>query len=305
MKQAGKPSAGNPHAGFDEAGAGNRLTVRLVRHWSSRQGCKSGKVEVLFPSITCIGRIAYPERAEVTKHDMPGRKSLGCSVGKLAAVGAIWETTQTQRPEHKEMSASSTTNPRKVAFAEQTGSRPIVFWGRPMTSGKKQVRALGGTRRGRGPGIWGKICRDRVGKNPLVAGAGSNLQRLSDRGEEPKEGRARRVWRMSPYERGTGSNVLGGGGPRLPMGGNTDCGQRDSGYLAVSPSAWVAGLIKPVQSPDAVLETRLWANHGVRVYANQRLSLGEEGKAYRRKTKTSNRTGEIPPSGIIGGPRKT
>src|SRR6516225_9038640 len=91
------------------------------RHWSSRQGCKSGKVEVLSPSITCIGRIAYPERAEVTKHDMPGRKSLGCSVGKLAAVVAIWETMQTQRPEHNEMSASSTTSPRKVAFAEQNG----------------------------------------------------------------------------------------------------------------------------------------------------------------------------------------
>ena len=70
---------------------------------------------------------------------------------------------------------------------------------------------------------------------------------------------------MSPYELGTGSNVLGGGGPRLSMGGNTDCGQRGSGYLAVFTSAWVAGLIKPVQSPDAVLETRLWANHGVRV----------------------------------------
>ena len=110
---------------------------------------------------------------------------------------------------------------------------------------------------------------------------------------------------MSPYEQGTGSNVLGGGGSRLPMGGNTDCGQRDSGYLAVSTSAGVAGLIKPVQSPDAVLETRLWANYGVRVYANQRLSLGEEGKAYGGKAKTSNRTGEIPPSGIIGGPRKT
>jgi hypothetical protein len=66
-------------------------------------------------------------------------------------------------------------------------------------------------------------------------------------------------------------------------------------------SAWVSGLIKPVQSPEAVLETRLWANHGVRVYANQRLSLGEEGKAYGGKAKTSNRTGEIPPSGIIGG----
>src|ERR1700682_461775 len=130
-------------------------------------------------------------------------------------------------------------HPRQLARGKsrsrnKTGSRPIVSWGRPMTSGKKQVRALDGTRRGRGPGIWGKICRDRVGKKPLAAGAGSNLQRLSDRGEKPKEGRARGVWRMSPYEQGTGSNVLGGGGSRLPLGGNTDCGQRDSGYLAVS-----------------------------------------------------------------------
>src|ERR1700730_17298393 len=31
-KQAGERSAGNPHATFDEAGKGNQLTVRLVRH---------------------------------------------------------------------------------------------------------------------------------------------------------------------------------------------------------------------------------------------------------------------------------
>ena len=38
MKQAGKPSAGKPHAGFDVAGAGNRLTVRLVRHSQRKRG---------------------------------------------------------------------------------------------------------------------------------------------------------------------------------------------------------------------------------------------------------------------------
>ena len=32
MKHTGKPSAGNPHAGFDAAGTGNQLTVWLVRH---------------------------------------------------------------------------------------------------------------------------------------------------------------------------------------------------------------------------------------------------------------------------------
>jgi hypothetical protein len=32
MKETGKPSAGNLHAGFDLAGAGNQLTVWLMRH---------------------------------------------------------------------------------------------------------------------------------------------------------------------------------------------------------------------------------------------------------------------------------
>src|ERR1700739_4502524 len=47
---------------------------------------------------------------------------------------------------------------------------------------------------------------------------------------------------------------------RLPNRGNTQVGQRGSGHLAVSTSVWVAGLIKPAQSPDAGLETRLGAN---------------------------------------------
>jgi hypothetical protein len=42
-KQAGKPSAGNPHAGFDEAGTGNGLTVWLVRH--SRTCCAEPESE--------------------------------------------------------------------------------------------------------------------------------------------------------------------------------------------------------------------------------------------------------------------
>jgi hypothetical protein len=37
-------------------------------------------------------------------------------------------------------------------------------------------------RRGRGPGTQGRIHRDNVGKVPPAAGAGSNLQRLHERG---------------------------------------------------------------------------------------------------------------------------
>src|SRR6266702_8038482 len=31
-KEAGKPSAGKQHAGFDAAGAGNHFTVQIMRH---------------------------------------------------------------------------------------------------------------------------------------------------------------------------------------------------------------------------------------------------------------------------------
>jgi hypothetical protein len=37
-KQTGKPIAGNRHDGFDEAGAGNQLTVWLLRHSQSKRG---------------------------------------------------------------------------------------------------------------------------------------------------------------------------------------------------------------------------------------------------------------------------
>src|SRR3954468_21156006 len=37
-KRTGKPGAGGPHAGFDEAGAGDGLTAGLVRHSQRKRG---------------------------------------------------------------------------------------------------------------------------------------------------------------------------------------------------------------------------------------------------------------------------
>src|SRR5260370_20970431 len=54
--------------------------VGMFSRMSSRQRCGSSGVRVLTPSITCIRRLAYSVRAEVTKHVQPERKSLGCPV---------------------------------------------------------------------------------------------------------------------------------------------------------------------------------------------------------------------------------
>src|SRR6516162_659991 len=43
-----------------------------------------------YRQLPVFGRLAYPVRVEVTKHDRPGRKSPGCPAAVFAAVGTIW-----------------------------------------------------------------------------------------------------------------------------------------------------------------------------------------------------------------------
>src|SRR5450756_2348407 len=63
-------------------------------------------------------------------------------------------------------------------------------------------------RRGRGPGTQGRIHRDNVGKVPLAAGAGSNLQRLLERGLGRRRGEPSGIdeWVCKSYDRGVMSS---------------------------------------------------------------------------------------------------
>ena len=59
---------------------------------SGRQGCKSGKVKVLLPSVACFRRLGYPMHALETMRDLLGRKSHGCPASFFlgAAAGETW-----------------------------------------------------------------------------------------------------------------------------------------------------------------------------------------------------------------------
>src|ERR1700730_17610697 len=63
-KQTGAPSAGNPHAGCDVAGAGNGFTVWLLRHSQRKRG-ETARLDlrntapVLDPTGQCTG-ITWP-----------------------------------------------------------------------------------------------------------------------------------------------------------------------------------------------------------------------------------------------------
>src|SRR6516162_5720681 len=87
------------------------------------------------------------------------------------------------------------------------------------------------------------------------------------------------------------SRALLGDGTRLLSGGNTDIEQRDSGCLAV---------------PSCETELGLGQTTAGGAYANQRLNPRHPGKAQgRNMVKTSNRTRETRPYGIIGGHPQT
>src|SRR5580704_6060716 len=59
-KQTGVPSAGNPHAGCDVAGAGDGFTVWLLRHFQRKRGAMArldlrNTAPVLDPTGKCPG----------------------------------------------------------------------------------------------------------------------------------------------------------------------------------------------------------------------------------------------------------
>src|SRR5215831_21604 len=151
--------------------------VSGMKEWSSRQGCEFSGVKVPAPSITCFGRLAYPGRAEATKHDVLGRKVTNRPAGNCSG-GSDQGGKQTERPEHNEMAATSKI-PSAVKSLERnfTVRRPIALMGKADAAGEVTGKSNLQTVVVGGPGILGKTRRDNVGKGLLPAGAGSNLQR--------------------------------------------------------------------------------------------------------------------------------
>src|SRR6266403_4914746 len=81
-KQTGAPSAGNPHAGCDVAGAGNGFTVWLLRHSQRKRGATARlNLRNTAPVLDPTGRAPTICAA---------RKG-GTSVGRIPAkVGSLW-----------------------------------------------------------------------------------------------------------------------------------------------------------------------------------------------------------------------
>jgi hypothetical protein len=119
--------------------------------------------------------------AEVTKHVLLGRKSLSCPAAICAGVGTIWEVSKLGGLNIKKCLQPRKTLRGKSCSRVEAGSRPTPLLGKADDTEEETGRRTPWDRRGKGPGIRGRIRRDNVGKIPLAAGAGSDLQRLLKR----------------------------------------------------------------------------------------------------------------------------
>src|ERR1700730_12256461 len=101
----------------------------------------------------------------------------------VAAVGTIWEASKPGGLNIKKWLQPRKSDPSRNRFdgykreADLDSER-----GKAADVEEEAGRCTPRNRRGRGPGTQGRIHRDNVGKVPPAAGAGSNRQRLPERG---------------------------------------------------------------------------------------------------------------------------
>jgi hypothetical protein len=214
----------------------------------------------LYHQLPEFGWLAYPVRAEATKHVLPGRKSPGCPAAVCAAVGTIWGARKLGGLNIKKYLPLRNRGPQEVVSSgSKAGSRPGSLRGRPMTQGKKQVYAHCGT-----AGVWDQTSKERYaeitsGRSGGQQGLVDNLQRLLQRGKTEVEESPLRLANESVGAIKEGQYPLRRRKERLPNGGHTNIGQRDSGYLAGPPSARWSGT-EPAIKPLPRGGSRLWSN---------------------------------------------
>ena len=153
VKQMGGRSTGNPHAAFDVEGAGNVAWSREAADKAENlAGCKSP-----YRQLPVFGRLAYPERAEVTKHDVPGRRSPGCPAAVFAAVGTIWGASKLGGRNITKYLQPRNATPREVVIRGQTREADPTL---DMGKADGAVEETGASTRSTA-GAWGPASKKR------------------------------------------------------------------------------------------------------------------------------------------------
>jgi len=128
------------------------IEERSSRQGRSLAGCKSP-----YRQLPVFGRLAYPERAEVTKHDVPGRRSPGCPAAVFAAVGTIWGASKLGGRNITKYLQPRNATPREVVIRGQTREADPTL---DMGKADGAVEETGASTRSTA-GAWGPASKKR------------------------------------------------------------------------------------------------------------------------------------------------
>src|SRR5258708_36789032 len=95
-----------------------------------------------YRQLPVFGRLVYPVRAEVTKHVLPGCKSLGRPAAVCAAVGTIWEASKFGGLNIKEYLPPRKAVREKSCSREERERASATFVGRSVAIGQASSGSL-------------------------------------------------------------------------------------------------------------------------------------------------------------------
>ena len=149
----------------------------------------------MYRQLPVFGRLAYPVRVEVTKHDRPGRRSPGCPAAVLAAVGTIWGASKLGGRNITKYLHPRNWNLREVVIRRVgAGSRPTLLLGKADDTVEETGESTRCAAGERDPASKERLSEQRreaaVGSRDWVQPARTLRTRLNAEGEESPTGAA-------------------------------------------------------------------------------------------------------------------
>jgi len=193
--------------------------------------------------------------------------------------------------------------PLKLHYGDCTKRRIRKRWNEADVCWEETGKGTSGAWRGMGPGTCARFMEITPGTTELQQGLAATCQDPLYKAEY-EIGERNSVGRMSKYERRRPGNAGRGGAGHLPEGGNARLGQRSSRYVAGITSGH-----RPGTEPECGGQPRRCRAGGITTWSRGVCERALEPLARWEgppgKAAAANRTREIRPSGMRGGPGET
>ena len=199
--------------------------------------------------------------------------------------------------------ASKLGSPPKLPCGGRFARRTRLTWGETGVLGEEADMCSQGARRGKGPSTYARIAEITSGRTIAQQGLATTCKDPAHNANSGGAGRTM-VWRMSPYERRRGGNAPPGGLEAAPARVTPDPGKGALG------TRWPRQLVRTrtqsrirrcLRRGEGAMQTPPRRGEGCASTAVSRRG-GRPALRNGVQSRGQNRTREIRPSGIVGGP---